>query len=272
VISINTIKNKLSLNATTLKILAVILMILDHVHQMWAHSGAPMWLKCLGRPVFPIFLFVLSESFHYTHNRKNFLKRLLFASWFMTVFNIILQYILPNDDIVLMNNAFSTFFITGLYMLFYDMLINGIKTRKVGKMAAAILLCLVPIITSLPVLLVANLANNDAFSSQAIRIMLTACLLLPNILLVEGGFILVILGVLFYTLRKWRWAQIAVLTTLSALVYINANGADIQWFMVFAAIPMLLYNGEKGRGMKNFFYIFYPAHIYLFYIIATLWR
>jgi len=271
-LSLNTIKSKLSFNATTLKILAIILMVFDHVHQMWAHSGAPMWLTCLGRPVFPMFLFAMSESFHYTHSRKAFLKRLLFASWFMTVCNLVLQYILPNNDIVLMNSAFSTFFIAGLYMLFYDMLIDGIKTKKAGKAAAAILLCLVPILTSLPALLVANLSNSDAFSPLAIRIMLTACFLLPNILIVEGGFIMVALGVLFYALRKWRWAQIAVLTALSALVFINGRGADIQWLMVFAAIPMLLYNGEKGRGMKNFFYIFYPAHIYLLYIIATLWR
>ena len=231
-----------------------------------------MWLTWLGRPVFPIFLFAMSESFHYTHSRKNFLKRLLFASWIMTVCSMILQSILPNSDIVLMNSAFSTFFITGLYMLFYDMLIDGIKTKKAGKIAAAILLCLVPILTSLPAILVANMANNEAFSSQVIRIMLMACFLLPNILLVEGGFVIVVLGVLFYALRKWRWAQIAVLTALSALVFIKGNGSDFQWLMVFAAIPMLLYNGEKGRGMKSFFYVFYPAHIYLLYITATLWK
>jgi len=271
-ISINTIKSRLGLNATTLKILAIILMVFDHIHQMWAHAGAPMWLICLGRPVFPIFLFAMSESFHYTHSRKDFLKRLLIASWIMTVCNMVLQSILPNDNIVLMNSAFSTFFIAGLYMLFYDMLIDGVKTRKAGKIAAAILLCFVPILTSLPALLVANLANNNAFSPPAIRIMLSACFLLPNILLVEGGYVMVALGVLFYALRKWRWAQIAVLAALSALVFIKGSGAGIQWLMVFAAIPMLLYNGEKGRGMKNFFYIFYPAHIYLLYIIATLWR
>jgi hypothetical protein len=247
-------------------------MVFDHIHQMWAHSGAPMWLTGLGRPVFPMFLLAMSESFHYTHSRKAFLKRLLFASWFMTVFSMVLQYVLPNDDIVLMNSAFSTFFIAGLYMLFYDMLIDGIKTRKAGKIAVAILLCLVPIITSLPAILVSNLSINNAFSPLVIRTMLMACFLLPNILLVEGGLIMVALGVLFYALRKWRWAQIVVLAALSTLVFIKSNVGDIQWLMVFAAIPMLLYNGEKGRGMKNFFYIFYPAHIYLLYIIATLWK
>jgi len=268
VISINTVRSKLGLNATTLKILAIILMVFDHVHQMWAHAGAPMWLTCLGRPVFPMFLFAMSESFHYTHSRKDFLKRLLIASWIMTIFSTVLSYILPNDNIVLMNSAFSTFFITGLYMLFYDLLIDGIKTKKAGKIATAILLCFVPILTSLPAILVGGLANNGNFSLLAIRIMLMACFLLPNILLVEGGFVLVALGVLFYALRKWRWAQIAVLAALSALVFIIGS-SDIQWLMVFAAIPMFLYNGEKGRGMKNFFYIFYPAHIYLLYIIAT---
>ena len=239
---------------------------------MWAHAGAPMWLTCLGRPVFPMFLFAMSESFHYTHSRKSFLIRLLIASWIMTVCNMVLQYLLPNDDIVLMNSAFSTFFIAGLYMLFYDMLIDGIKTKKAGKIAAAILLCLVPILTSLPLIFVGGLVDNEALSPLVKNIMLKACLLLPNILLVEGGYILVALGVFFYALRKWRWAQIAVLTALSALVFIDGSGADVQWLMVFAAIPMLLYNGEKGRGMKNFFYVFYPAHIYLLYIIATLWR
>ncbi|WP_376716330.1 TraX family protein [Vagococcus carniphilus] len=45
---------------------------------------------------------------------------------------------------------------------------------------------------------------------------------------------------------------------------------NTQWMMVFSVIPILLYNGEKGRGMRSFFYIFYPAHIWLLYIIASI--
>jgi hypothetical protein len=241
-------------------------MVFDHVHQMWASSGAPIWLTWLGRPVFPIFLFAMADSFHYTSNRKSYLKRLLFASWIMTICSMIIQNVLPNDDIVLMNNAFMTFFVTGLYMLFYDMLIDGIKTKKAGKIVGAILLCFVPILTALPSILVANLADN--LPLLVTRILLTACLMLPTIIIVEGGFMLVLLGVLFYALRKWRLAQIAALAIYCVLEFVLTKGASIQWIAIFAAIPMLLYNGEKGRGMKHFFYIFYPVHIYLLYIIA----
>jgi hypothetical protein len=266
----NTIKCKLELNATTIKILAIVLMVFDHVHQMWAFSGAPMWLTWLGRPVFPIFLFAMADSFHYTRNRKSYLKRLLFASWIMTVCSTILQSILPNDNIVLMNSAFMTFFVTGLYLLFYDMLIDGIKTKKAGKIVGAILLFFVPVLTALPSLLVANLANNDSLPLPLIRILLTVCLMLPNILIIEGGFMLVVLGILFYALRKWRLAQIAALAAYCVLEFVLTKGESLQWIAIFAVIPMLLYNGEKGRGMKHFFYIFYPAHIYLLYIIACI--
>jgi len=262
------VKNKFA-NATNLKILACVLMFCDHIHQMWEPVGAPLWLNMLGRSVFPIFLFAMSESFHYTRNRKKFLMRLIIAAELMMVGNLVLEMVLPNDEIMLMNDAFMTFFVAGLYMLFYDMLVDGIKTKKAGKIIGAILLCFVPIVTAAPLLAIEPLSKNAAVPDAMIQVLLKAVFFIPNLLMVEGGYVMVFLGVLFYALRKWRWAQVAVLVVVSALHFVNSPG-DIQWMMVFAVIPMLLYNGEKGRGMKDFFYIFYPAHIYLLYIIATI--
>ena len=40
------------------------------------------------------------------------------------------------------------------------------------------------------------------------------------------------------------------------------------WMSGFAAIPMYLYNGKRGRGNKKLFYWFYPAHVYVLYGIS----
>ena len=42
---------------------------------------------------------------------------------------------------------------------------------------------------------------------------------------------------------------------------------NFQCFMVFALPLLLLYNGKRGKSFKRFFYIYYPAHIYAFYLI-----
>lgn len=104
-------------NATNLKYLAVALMFLDQIYQMFGSMGAPIWLTMLGRLSFPIFLFLAADSFHYTHDRMAFLRRLLYMSWFMIIGNAIIGSIFHNGSIGLTNNAFSTFFITGIFYL-----------------------------------------------------------------------------------------------------------------------------------------------------------
>ena len=256
------------LTATMLKLIAAALMLLDHIHQMFASMGAPMWLTMAGRLVFPMFLFAASESFHYTRSKKNYLTRLLFASWGMTIFTFILQRAVPNDGVVLMNNAFSTFFVAGLYMLFWDWFVDGARHKSPKKIVKAVLCCFIPIISALPIYLVAMLSFQENVPSSVIRLLASIALLVPNILTVEGGFSLVVLGVLFYIFRKHRAGQIAVLLLLSAVVYLA--GDYVQSLMGLAAIPIALYNGERGRGIKNFFYVFYPVHIGLLYIISAL--
>ncbi|MCH5343229.1 MAG: hypothetical protein J1E64_04245 [Acetatifactor sp.] len=257
------------MDATTIKMIALILMVFDHIHQMYVWNGAPLWLTILGRPVFPMFLFIAADSFHYTKNRKSFLKRLLFASWGMTITTTLLSILVPNPNIVLMNNAFSTFFVTGLYIQFWDWFVEGIRTRKPILVFKSIVGCVIPIVCVAPLLFAGTLSMNENVPFVLVRAIVFLSLLIPNVMTVEGGVLLVVLGVLFYIFREKRVIQIAILLLMSAAVYIlNPNG--VQWLMCGAAIPMLLYNGERGRGMKNFFYIFYPAHIAVLYLMATL--
>lgn len=257
------------LDATKIKFIAAFLMLLDHVHQMFAYSGAPLWLTMLGRPVFPMFLFLAADSFHYTRNRRKYLLRLLLASWFMTVSSLLLQRILPNDNIVLMNNAFSTFFVAAIYMYAWDYLKEGFKLKRLSSFLKAAGLALLPMVGALPLLMVGALSADVTVPLSTIRLLASLALLFPNLLAVEGGAVMVLLGLLFYICRERRYVQVTILLLLSALLYLRSP-ADIQWMMGFAAIFMLMYNGEKGSGAKYFFYSFYPVHIYVLYVAACL--
>lgn len=257
------------LDATTIKIIAIVLMFLDHIHQMYASQGAPLWLTILGRPVFPMLLFIAAESFHYTKSRKKYLKRLLISSWGMTILTTVLSSVFPNKDIILINNAFSTFFVVGMYVQSWDLIKKGIKEKKVSIIGMGLVFFFIPIIFTIPALFVGALSANENIPFIVIRILAMISISFPNILVIEGGVLMVLLGVLFYIFREKRVLQIVILFMVSLLVYI-LNPTNIQWYMCFAAIPMILYNGKKGYGMKSFFYIFYPAHIAILYLMATL--
>jgi hypothetical protein len=248
------------LSGGAIKIIGVILMVFDHLHEMfWAH-GAPGWFTWLGRPVLPIFLFMCAEGFCHTCSRKIYSLRLFIGFACMNAANIALSAFMPSENLTLINNVFGTMLLVAVYLFFIETVCEGVREKRPWKAASGILLMLIPIayaavfITYLYVL------------PQSAIIALT---FIPNLLATEGGFSAVILGVLFYLFRKKRFAQISILVAFSILSFIaGSESGSVQWMMGFAAVPIFFYNGRRGRGSKYFFYIFYPAHIYLFYVIA----
>jgi len=257
-------------SGSALKYFAAALMVCDHLHEFFFHDipGA-MWLKMVGRLVMPIFLFMCAEGFHYTRSRKRYLLQLLIASWVMNAANLALSFALPVDPekFVLANNVFTTMFMSALYMLFYHMFVAGCKEKKAGKILGSLGLALLPVVSILPVMLI---MDSDGVVPRPVAI---AASFIPSVLMVEGGFLLVIMAVAFYALRNHRLLQMLPLVAVTAISFFTGRGQpnNIQWMMVFAAIPLLLYNGKRGRGgrfSKYFFYVFYPAHIYILYVIA----
>lgn len=67
---------------------------------------------------------------------------------------------------------------------------------------------------------------------------------------------------MFYFLREYRWVSLAG----GALWNFLWNN-PIQEYGVFSVIPLALYNGERGRSMKYFFYVFYPLHLMILFLI-----
>lgn len=129
---------------------------------------------------------------------------------------------------------------------------------------------ILPVILSIPVLLLGTMLGGEGEISPVLtQVFAIVMLMIPNLFTVEGGIFMVLLGLIFYIFRTNRKVQFLVLIILSFLAFYT-NRTGVQWMMVFAIIPIYFYNGEKGRGDKNFFYIFYPVHIYILYIVASL--
>ena len=123
---------------------------------------------------------------------------------------------------------------------------------------------------SIPVLLLGTMLGGEGEISPVLtQVFAIVMLMIPNLFTVAGGIFMVLLGLIFYIFRTNRKRQFLVLIILSFLAFYT-NRTGVQWMMVFAIIPLYFYNGEKGRGDKNFFYIFYPVHIYILYIVASL--
>ncbi|MDR2654860.1 MAG: conjugal transfer protein TraX [Oscillospiraceae bacterium] len=255
------------LTGNQIKYIAAAMMLIDHVYQMFAAYGAPSWLDWLGRPVAPIFLFMLAEGFYYTRSKGKYLLHLFIGSELMNIANYLLSIWVPNNNAALINNIFSTFFITALYMFCADMIKSGVKEKKAGKIALSVLLMLAPVAGSALVLFVIN--GGVALSAWLV----IAATAIPNLITLEGGFLFVILGLLFYLLRNKRLLQALPLVAFSAYCFF-AGAYDIEWMAIFALVFLLLYNGKRGGGSpafnKYFFYVFYPAHIYILYIISAL--
>ncbi|MDR1470583.1 MAG: conjugal transfer protein TraX [Spirochaetaceae bacterium] len=250
------------LSGTGIKAVGIILMTLDHVHQMFVAQGAPDWLSWLGRPVAAMFLFLCAEGFFYTRSRKRYMLQLLAGFLFMSAMNGIVSLALPMEQINLINNIFGTLFLAAWYMGMIDRVIRGFREKSPAKILPAAGGMLLPLIVSLAALL--------ALQSKS-RTAALILLFIPNPLLAEGGFIMVFMGVAFSLLRKYRFAQAALVLTVSAFTWYFSKDsvpASFEWLIVFAIIPIILYNGKRGKVQKSgkyFFYVYYPAHIYLLY-------
>ncbi|MGV7118579.1 TraX family protein [Paenibacillus kyungheensis] len=261
-----TLHKGITLNHFQLKCLGILLMVFDHVHQFFYIDGIPMWFTWLGRIVAPIFLFLSAEGFHYTRNRFKYLLHLYIGYVGMHIVSRALEIGFPSET-VLMNNIFGTLFLTVLYMLFIDYLVQSIRQHQWWKLLGMIGLMAVPIVLSFAILSLLTQEHVPSWSFYLIYI-------LPTPLFIEGGFPFIVLGIMFYLLRKYRLAQLAVLILFSLVIGFSSGTSlldldnNFQWLMIFAVIPIWLYNGEKGRSMKYFFYLFYPAHIYFLYVFA----
>lgn len=282
------------MSTTVIKTIALICMFISHIGHFCYRLGAPSWLFCVGRISIPLFMFGVACGMHYTSNRKKYLLRLYCANAGAAVLNSVFCCFW---GYYIELHILGTIFAAALMIAVLDYVRAG---KYKWKMVLAGYLLNEVLSTGLVCVMVKVWKCKDWMCIMLVD-------LTGNISLSEGCWIFVILAsVLYYTMNSKKklavaylgWCFSYVVLCVSSIPYrvfrhIPAGlfkeivrwaaaflirlapdsrdqyrTLDCRWLVVCALPFMLLYNHKRGRGNKYFFYIFYPAHIYVLYYIG----
>lgn len=233
------------ITANMLRLIAILLMISDHVWATFMTFGD--WMTYLGRLAFPIFAFQLAEGFVHTKNVKKYALRLgIFALVSEFPFNLFYssRWFNPYHQNVLFT------FLLGLAAM---VVIDKIKKEKTAKSI------------TLGVLFLALLAAASVITFP------------------DYGFTGFATILLFYLFRDFPFAWLAQAVGMVLLHIVFFDGLVLpftlfghafefptQGFAVLALLPIWAYGGKKGKSNKFIqfgSYAFYPVHMIILYLI-----
>lgn len=281
------------LSAFQIKIIALVIMTLDHIaafgFEIPVVAQYEGILRAIGRLAAPLFLFLLVQSIRHTRSKPRFLLRLYLAGMctelFVTAMNVCLgevfNYFTPG-------NIMFTFFYTALYIVLMERLIAAWKEKDVRALTVTAVLFAVSL---LPTLLADTIrhAIYPVGASTRVQLLVSGLLdtFLPSFYSINYGIGFVLLGAAMY-FAGTKNRQCAVFAAFCLLCIAGAVFAPSEIYMVqsfglfqtffdlsqcrmiFALPVMLLYNGERGRSGKWFFYWYYPLHREVIFILAHL--
>lgn len=219
-----------------LKIIGIFTMLCDHTGDVFI--GHFSFLNLIGRITFPIFAFQIAQGYIHTNNLKKYILRLfIFACISQIPFMLFLSTF--NDSYYL--NIFFTLVLGTVTLLIYDKIKN--------KFLATLLITLI--------------------------------LFIAHFIQVDYGLYGVLVIFLFYVFntkyikhKVLMYLSFILITALKYLTYIINNPIVFMTyinciiFTCISLIPICLYNGKQGPKVKYLFYIFYPVHLLILYLLS----
>lgn len=230
------------LNANQIKLIAIVAMTIDHVTWLLFPGCQKIWwvygLHIIGRLTAPIMWFFIAEGFHYTRDVKKYIGRLF-------LFAVISHFAY--------NFAGGIPFIpTGIFN----------QTSVMWSLAWAVVLMVIYTTEKVP---------------QWAQIVLTIAICLitfPS----DWSCIAVMCPVFLYFHRddfRKQSRTLVMWTAFYAVVYfffLDKPYGVMQMCTVLSLPILARYNGERGswKGMKWFFYLYYPAHLFVIGMIRVM--
>ncbi|MBO4844733.1 MAG: hypothetical protein J5525_00235 [Lachnospiraceae bacterium] len=219
------------LDGTALKIVAMIAMIFDHVGDNFFPEM--VWMRIIGRMAMPIFAFCIAEGFAHTHDKAKYLRRML-------IFGVVSE--VPFDLVTA--GKVLEFSHQNIMFTFAWAIIGLLILDKVGGSAL------------------------KRWAKNLIRVIVFIVFLVGSIILgLDYNMVAIAIIFAFYILReKTDWIRDLVAAGVHAVL----RNMGIYWFGLLGFIPILLYNHKRGKGLKWLFYVFYPGHLLLIWVIRMI--
>lgn len=274
----------------TLKILALTAMIIDHTGFFLRSNNLVAYdlynlMRSIGRIAFPIYCFLLVNGFEKSADRRRYLSRLmLFAALSQIPYTLLFDY----------GSSFSL----AQPVLSLGLAENGILRIAVALCALAAYVLLAGADKGLVCLALFFLCGTLRLSLFGVELLgaelnvfytlsfgLAAMMVLEGLVyddvplyrLLPAALILVVSILLFQPEADYAWqglaliaalwlcrrsrpAQMAVLALWCWWMYWGGAPGRF-WFSLLSLLPVLLYNGKKGPGLKLGFYAAYPLHL-----------
>lgn len=238
--------NTKGLNSNQLKTIAIIAMTIDHLTSViWPGYPTEWWilgLHIIGRLTAPTMWFLIAEGYYYTRNLKKYIGRLfLFAVISHFAYNFAFGIPFVPFQTTIFNQT------SVIWSLAWGVVALAITDDKYFKLKAwqkHLVVAIICVIT---------------FCSD------WSCIAVMAIIAIyynRGNLKKQVTGMMFWV----------AFYAMVYFLFIDKVYGILQLFVIICVPFMKQYNGERGKwkGMKWFFYFYYPAHLIICGIIRLL--
>jgi hypothetical protein len=222
------------MNLFQIKLVAVLAMVVDHVGRFFFPQY--LILNIIGRLAFPLFAWMIANGAHKTRDLNGYLKRL-------TIFAFISQI-----PFVLVNRVQNPYFMQSNVLFTF--------------------------VIALLVIIWVKRVQGDFKKLMVIFVGLFAA----TVMQVDYGVLGVLSVLSFYDsygkFGQMVWQQVGIYVVYHLFLAIFMVGfvplLFVQMFGLLALGIIYIYNTQRGYGAKYLFYLFYPLHFLVIYLIKNI--
>lgn len=223
------------LSTNLLKIIAIAAMISDHASVIFLGEQTTLW-RNIGRLAFPIFAFLIAQGALHSKNKLKYLLRLIAFAFISEV-----PYDLAFGSSYFDMSGQNVYFTLSLGLISV-IILDFLMQHRVGILG---------------ILSTALCGFGAAYLNSDYGFM--------------GVVVITLMFVFSEASQSVKYIGFALSAFMTAIAYVPLTSVyfiPAQLPAVFSAVPISLYSGKHGKKMNKYiFYIFYPAHILVLYLI-----